>query len=149
MAEEELQYDVDDVILDRENCVRIVVRTNGRLFHISFRPEKLREPDQSNPSKLELEYLDLVKAVDNFVTKIQTRSLKKVYLENTRLNNAAFPNMTLQFVMGLMCLMILCNLLPYDPSSSSISSRSLRQQPRNPFFQLYAIGSLSPFYHSP
>jgi hypothetical protein len=66
MAEEELQYDVDDVILDGENCVQIVVRTNGRLFHISFRPEKLPEPDQSNPSKFELEYLVLVKAVDNF-----------------------------------------------------------------------------------
>jgi hypothetical protein len=29
MAEEELQYDVDDVMLDGENCVQIVVRTNG------------------------------------------------------------------------------------------------------------------------
>jgi hypothetical protein len=65
VAEEELQHDVDEVILDGENRVQIVVRTNGRLFHISFGPENLRDPDQSSPTKFELEYLDLVKAVDD------------------------------------------------------------------------------------
>jgi hypothetical protein len=63
VVDEELQYDVDNVILGGENRVQIVVRTNGRLFHIAFGPENLREPDQSSPTKFELEYLDLVKAV--------------------------------------------------------------------------------------
>lgn len=130
----------DDVILDGENCVQIVVRINGRLFHISFRPEKLREPDQSNPSKFELEYLDLVKAAENFCEEdpdaFPEQSLSRAHSPQESSASEYDPS-------------ICYGSYGHGPPSSSISSRSLRQQPRNPFFQLYAIRSLSPFYYSP
>jgi hypothetical protein len=65
MIKEEAEYVVEGIAFDREHHVEMAVLTNGRRFQIDFRPTDLREPGQSRPSKSELEFLALVKEVDD------------------------------------------------------------------------------------
>jgi hypothetical protein len=65
MAKKEPEYIVEGIAYDREHHVEMAVLTNGRRFHIDFRPTDLREPGQSSPSKAELEFLALVREVDD------------------------------------------------------------------------------------
>ena len=66
-SEDDPQYTISDVALNGEKGAEIGVFTNGRRFHIEFWPIDLREPGQSRPSKVELEYLALVKAVHDLI----------------------------------------------------------------------------------
>jgi hypothetical protein len=66
-SEDHPQYTISDFALNGEQGAEIGVFSNGRRFHIEFWPIDLRQPGQSHPSNVELEYLALVKAVDDLI----------------------------------------------------------------------------------
>ena len=70
MTENQPEYIVEGITFDDEHHLEMAVLTNGRRFHIDFRPTDLRPLGQSSPSKYELEFLALVKEVDDmFIEK--------------------------------------------------------------------------------